>query len=65
MIKIGDRVSLFDNISKTGEVIGMYRQKSNQWMSGGVMEPIFIVKIKLDVSNEIEEHRADKVMRID
>ena len=48
MIKIGDKVALFENMLKVGEIVGMYHQKSTQWMSGGVMEPIFIVKIKLD-----------------
>jgi len=65
MIKIGDKVALFENMLKVGEIVGMYRQKSTQWMAGGVMEPIFIVKIKLDSDGSVEEHRADKVMRVD
>jgi hypothetical protein len=65
MVKVGDKVTLFENMSKTGEVVGMYPQKSNQWMVGGAMSPIFIVKIRLDKDGTIEEHRADKVMRVD
>ena len=65
MIKIGDKVTLFENMSKVGEIVDMYRQKSTQWMAGGVMEPIFIVKIRLDCDGSVEEHRADKVMRVD
>ena len=65
MIKTGDRVALFDNMSKKGIVVGMFPQKSTQWMVGGAMEHIFIVQIKLDSDGSVEEHRADHVMRLD
>jgi len=65
MIKVGDKVTLFENMSKKGEVVDMYPEKSNQWMVGGAMSPLFIVKIRLDKDGTIEEHRADKVMRVD
>ena len=65
MIKIGDRVTLFENMSKKGEVVDMYQDKSHQWMVGGAMAPLFIVKIKMDKDGLIEEYRADRVMRLD
>jgi hypothetical protein len=65
MIKMGDRVSLFENMSKVGTVVGMYPQKSIQGMTGGTMAPLFIIKIKLDKDGSVEDHRADHVMRID
>jgi len=64
MIKVGDRVSLFENMGREGVVIGMERQKSNQWMVGATMEHIFIVNVQFD-DGTIENHRADKIMRIE
>ena len=65
MIKVGNRVSLFNDMGKTGTVVSMYPQKSQQWVAGATMEHIFIVKIRLDKDGTVEEHRADNVMRID
>ena len=65
MIKVGDRVCLFENMSKVGTVIDMYQEKSTQWIVGAAMAPIFIVRIKLDKDDSLEEHRADRLMRVD
>ena len=65
MIKVGDKVCLFENMSKIGTVIDMYQEKSTQWTMGGSMAPIFIVKIKLEKNDIIEEYRADRLMRVD
>ena len=65
MIKVGDRVCLFENMLKVGTVVDMYQEKSVQWMVGASMAPIFIVKIKLDENNAVEEYRADMLMRVD
>ncbi len=65
MIKIGDNVSPFDNMSKTGVVVDMHKQKSNQWMIGGAMEGIFIVDVRLDKDGAIERFRADQLMRLE
>jgi hypothetical protein len=65
MIKVGDKVTLFENMSKKGVVVDMYHQKSRQGMTGGTMAPLFIIRIKLDRDGTIEEHRADHVMRLD
>lgn len=64
MIKVGDRVSLFENMGREGVVIGMQRQKSNQWMVGATMEHIFIVSVQFD-DGKTENFRADAVMRIE
>jgi len=64
MIKVGDRVALFNNMSKVGTVVGMYPQKSQQSMAGGTMSPIFIVQIEMDQDGSIEDYRADLVMRV-
>ena len=62
MIKVGDRVALFENMGRAGVVIDMERQKSKQWMVGATMEHIFIIKIQFD-DGTVEKHRADHVMR--
>ena len=65
MIKVGDRVAPFENMGLTGTVISMYQQKSNQWMVGGAMQAIFIIKVRLDKDGTEIELRADKLMRVD
>lgn len=65
MIKVGDKVCLFENMSKVGTVVDMYHEKSTQWMVGAAMAPIFIVRVKLDKDGILEEYRADKLMRVD
>ncbi len=64
MIKAGDRVTLFENMSREGIVVSMKPQKSQQWMVGATMEHIFIVKIRFD-DGVVEDFRADKVMRLE
>tara|TARA_R110000824_G_scaffold46289_2_gene133145 strand:- start:2647 stop:2844 length:198 start_codon:yes stop_codon:yes gene_type:complete len=65
MIKVGDRVCLFENMSKVGTVVDMHAEKSHQWMVGASMAPIFIVSVKLDKDDAVEEYRADRLMRVD
>ncbi len=64
MLKIGDRVAPFDNMSITGTVIDMYRQKSDQWMVGGAMEALFIIKVTLDKDESEVAFRADRLLRV-
>ena len=35
MYRVGDRVHPYANMGQTGTVVGMYEQKSQQWMIGG------------------------------
>jgi len=65
MIKIGDKVAPFHNMSQKGVVIDMYHQVSSQWMVGGAMEPLFMIKVKLNNNDEVVEFRADDLMRLD
>jgi len=65
MIKIGDKVAPFDNMIKTGVVVNMYKQSSNQWMVGGAMEALFIIEVRLDKNGAIEKYRADHLMRLE
>tara|TARA_Y100000034_G_scaffold123695_1_gene170869 strand:+ start:2811 stop:3008 length:198 start_codon:yes stop_codon:yes gene_type:complete len=65
MIKVGDRVAPFHNMTQKGIVTDMFHQKSSQWMIGGAMEPLFIIRVKLDENGEVVEFRADDLMRLD
>lgn len=65
MIKIGDRVAPISNMSLSGIVIDMHQQQSDQWMVGGAMQAIFIIKVKLDSDGSEPEFRADDLMRLD
>ena len=65
MIKIGDRVAPVDYMSRTGVVIDMKSQQSEQWMGGGAMEALFIVKVRMDHDGTDVEFRADDLMRLD
>ena len=65
MIKVGDRVAPINYMSKTGVVIDMKSQQSEQWMVGGAMEALFIVKVRMDHDGTDVEFRADDLMRVD
>jgi len=66
MIKVGDRVTLFNNMSREGIVVDMKRQKSDQWIVGATMEHIFILSIHFQPPHgPVENHRADHVMRLE
>ena len=64
MIKMGDRVAPFDDMLKVGTVVGLSREESHQWMTGGAMAALFIAKVQHDNSDVIE-YRVDKLMRVD
>jgi len=65
MIKLGDRVAPINNMSLSGVVVDMYQQQSEQWMVGGAMEGLFIIKVRLDKDGSEPEFRADDLMRLD
>ena len=65
MVKVGDKVALFENMSVKGVVVDMQQQKSNQWMVGGAMQHIFIVKVKRDKDGSERSFRSDEVMRLE
>ena len=65
MFKVGDRVAPFDNMTMKGTVVDMRKQGSDQWMVGGAMQHIFIIKVALDGNNGEMEFRADRLRRIE
>ena len=48
MYRIGDRVYPYTNMGETGTVVGVYEQKSDQWMIGGAMTSLLMIQVKLD-----------------
>ena len=65
MFKVGDRVAPFDNMTMKGTVVDMRKQGSDQWMVGGAMQHIFIIKVALDGNKGEMEFRADRLRRIE
>ena len=65
MFKIGDRVCPYDNMTMKGTVTAMHKQGSDQWMVGGAMQHIFIIRVMLDGDLGEMEFRADRLRRID
>jgi len=64
MIKVGNRVSLFHNIGKEGNVIGLQPIRVNTSFTGGSATNSWRIHIKWDDGTESFENVAD-VMRID
>ena len=65
MYRVGDRVHPYDNMGETGTVIGLYEQKSDQWMVGGAMQALWIVQVQLDKDESIVEYRVDTLRKVD
>ena len=65
MFRVGDKVCPYDNMGITGTVAGMYEQKSQQWMTGGIMQPLWIIIVELDEDQQIREYRSDQIRKVD
>lgn len=67
MIKIGDRVTLFDNITREGVVIALKEQATKTWFVGGVASPkiLAIVKFDDDKGGNTEAFSISKLMRLE
>ena len=64
MIKVGNRVSLFHNIGKTGTVVGLKPVKINTSFTGGTATNSWVIIINWDDKTQTQEKISD-VMRID
>ena len=65
MYRIGDKVYPYTNMGETGTVVGVYEQKSGQWMVGGAMSSLLIIQVKLDRDESIVEYRKDTLRKVD
>ena len=64
MIKVGNRVSLFHNIGKEGNVIGLRPVRINTSFTGGTATNSWRIIVKWDDNSETIENISD-IMRID
>ena len=64
MVKIGNRVSLFHNIGKEGQVIGLRPIKVNTSFTGGTATNSWKIIVRWDDGTKSEEKISD-IMRID
>ena len=64
MIKVGNRVSLFHNIGKTGTVVGLKPVRINTSFTGGTATNSWIIIVNWDDKTQTQEKISD-VMRID
>ena len=65
MVKVGDRVTTFRDMSKEGVVVELKQNPVKTWMIGGAMSPELIAVIKLDKNEELVEYRCSDLMRLD
>ncbi len=65
MYRIGDKVHPYVNMGETGVVVGVYEQKSEQWMVGGAMQSLLIIQVKLDRDDSVVEYRVDDLRKVD
>lgn len=65
MYRIGDRVYPYTNMGETGTVVGVYEQKSDQWMIGGAMTSLLMIQVKLDKDDSLVEYRVDNLRKVD
>jgi hypothetical protein len=64
MIKVGNRVSLFNNIGKEGVVLGMKSRKTTMWHTSGASANTWDLIIQWDDGTQTIE-KIGEVMRID
>jgi hypothetical protein len=64
LIKVGNRVSLFHNIGKTGTVVGLKPISIKTSFTGGTATNSWLIVVNWDDKTRTEEKISD-VMRID
>ena len=52
-------------MGQTGTVVGMYEQKSEQWMIRGAMQALWMIQVRLDKDDSIVEYRVDNLRKVD
>ena len=65
MIKVGDRVALIFHMSRTGKVVRLIKEKSAQWMVGGVAIARVKACVEMDADGRIHECKIEDLMRLD
>ena len=65
MVKVGDRVTHFRNMSLVGTVIHLVAKKSSDWMVGGQMGESWHAVVRLDKGDKDVEFPASDLMRLE
>jgi phenylpyruvate tautomerase PptA (4-oxalocrotonate tautomerase family) len=63
MIKIGDRVTLFTNMSLEGTVVNLEESQVETWFVGGTASKTFYAHVKLD-TGRVERYHVGDLMRL-
>jgi len=64
MIKVGDRVTLWNNITREGVVVHIREEVSKTWMVGGVASTSRHAKVQWDGQEIVQEFPVDALMRL-
>ena len=65
MNKIGDRVTLWDNITREGVVVGLRETANKTWYVGGVSSKTLIAQVQFENNQETLEFPVAKLMRLE
>jgi hypothetical protein len=65
MIKVGDRVTLFHNITREGVVVDLKEVATKNWFIGGVASPKLLAIVKFDDDESIQTFPISKLMRLE
>tara|TARA_Y100000034_G_C6872791_1_gene398724 strand:+ start:1288 stop:1482 length:195 start_codon:yes stop_codon:yes gene_type:complete len=63
MIKVGDKVTLWENINKVGIVLEVFHKPVNTWFVGGTAGTKSIAKVQFE-DETVEEVAVDRLMRV-
>jgi len=65
MIKIGDRVTLFRNITREGVVVDLKEAASKTWFVGGVASTKLFATVRFDEDENLHEFPVSDLMRLE
>ena len=64
MIKVGDRVTLWGNITREGVVVQIREEVSKTWMVGGVASTSRHAKVQFDGDETVYDFPVSALMRL-
>ena len=65
MIKIGDRVTLWNNLTREGVVVHLREEVSKTWFVGGVASTSLYARVQFDGEETPAEFPVSKLMRLE
>ncbi len=64
MIKVGDKVTLFSDITRNGIVVEVFYQKNETWFIGGTASKKTFAKVEFS-KEDIRSYPMDQLMRLE